>query len=197
MDEKILLRPATEEDALFVAMVVAEALDDDIMEQYEKAGNQIPESRRERIEMIESVVRHPDTLYTWRHVTVATKCDGTLVGAIVAYAGDDYAQRRDVTFDMLSALIKGSFDPEKMDPETQAGDYYLDSLAVMPSCRGKGVARMLLQSRIDYANSLGRPAILACSPDNQGAKHLYEALGFRDTHIYSLFGHPYWRMINE
>ena len=44
MDEKILLRPATEDDALFVAMVVAEALDDDIMEQYEKAGNQIPES---------------------------------------------------------------------------------------------------------------------------------------------------------
>ncbi|MCI7489795.1 MAG: hypothetical protein MSA83_03130, partial [Bacteroidales bacterium] len=88
MDEKILLRPATEDDALFVAMVVAEALDDDIMEQYEKAGNQIPESRRERIEMIESVVRHPDTLYTWRHVTVATKSDGTLVGAIVAYAGD-------------------------------------------------------------------------------------------------------------
>ena len=121
MDEKILLRPATEDDALFVAMVVAEALDDDIMEQYEKAGNQIPESRRERIEMIESVVRHPDTLYTWRHVTVATKSDGTLVGAIVAYAGDDYAQRRDVTFDMLSALIKGSFDPEKMDSETQAG----------------------------------------------------------------------------
>ena len=122
MDEKILLRPATEEDALFVAMVVAEALDDDIMEQYEKAGNQIPESQRDRIKMIESVVRHPDTLYTWRHVTVATKSDGTLVGAIVAYAGDDYAQRRDVTFDMLSALIKGSFDPEKMDPETQAGE---------------------------------------------------------------------------
>ena len=92
-------------------MVVAEALDDDIMEQYEKAGNQIPESRRERIEMIESVVRHPDTLYTWRHVTVATKSDGTLVGAIVAYVGDDYAQRRDVTFDMLSALIKGSVRP--------------------------------------------------------------------------------------
>ena len=68
MDEKILLRPATEEDALFVAMVVAEALDDDIMEQYEKAGNQIPESRRERIEMIESVVRHPDTLYTWHKI---------------------------------------------------------------------------------------------------------------------------------
>lgn len=197
MDEKILLRPATEEDALFVAMVVAEALDDDIMEQYEKAGNQIPESQRERIEMIESVVRHPDTLYTWRHVTVATKCDGTLVGAIVAYAGDDYAQRRDVTFNMLSALIKGSFDPEKMDPETQAGEYYLDSLAVMPSCRGKGVARMLMQSCIDYAKSQGRPAILACSPDNLGAKRLYEALGFRDTHIYSLFGHPYWRMINE
>ncbi|MDY3007577.1 MAG: GNAT family N-acetyltransferase, partial [Sodaliphilus sp.] len=120
-----------------------------------------------------------------------------LVGAIVAYVGDDYAQRRDVTFDMLSALIEGSFDPEKMDPETQAGEYYFDSLAVMPSCRGKGVARLLMQSRIDYAKSLGRPVILACSPDNLGAKRLYEALGFRDTHIYSLFGHPYWRMVNE
>ena len=87
------------------------------------------------------------------------------------------------------------FDVDAMDAETVAGEYYLDSLAVLPSYRGRGVARMLLQSGIDTAHRLNRPAILACAPNNVNAKRLYESLGFRATGMYSLFGHPYWRMV--
>ncbi|MDO4512190.1 MAG: GNAT family N-acetyltransferase [Bacteroidales bacterium] len=195
MDEKFTLRPATEADVPLLAMVVAEALDDDIMEQYERAGGEIPAERRERMALIEQVVSNPHTLYTWHHATISCAPDGTPAGALVAYSGDDYATRRGVTFRLFTGAL--SFDPEQMDAETVPGEYYLDSLAVMPSFRGRGVARMLLQSGIKKARALGRPAILACAPDNHGAKRLYESLGFKETYIYSLFGHPYHRMIVE
>lgn len=87
-----------------------------------------------------------------------------------------------------------SFDAENMVAETLPGEYYLDSLAVMPSYRGRGVARQLLESGIRQAEALRRPAILACSPQNTGAKRLYEKLGFRATYTYIIFGHPYIRM---
>lgn len=98
----VMLRAATEGDSAFVAMVVDEALDDDIMEQYERAGYQIPEQSRERMKLIEKVVCHPDTLYTWHHATMAIAPDGKPVGALVAYCGDDYMRRRKITFQMFA-----------------------------------------------------------------------------------------------
>lgn len=195
--EKITLRAATVHDVPFLAMVIAEALDDDIMEQYEQAGNRIPDAQRERMDIIEKVIAATDTLYTWHHGTIAQDAAGTPLGALVAYSGDDYMQRREVTFRMFASVVEQSFDPSTMDAETVPGEFYLDSLAVLPSHRGRGVARILLESGIKKAKSMARPAILACSPENVGAKRLYESLGFRGTHIYSLFGHPYWRMIHE
>ena len=194
---EVMLRAATEGDAAFVAMVVAEALGDDVMEQYERMGRRIPEERREQMALIEKVVRQTGTLYTWRHATIAVGADGAPIGALVAYCGDDYMSRRTLTFGMFEEAGGLSFDAEAMEAETLPGEYYLDSLAVLPSQRGRGVARTLLEAGISEAKALGRPAILACAPDNVGAKRLYEALGFRETRIYTIFGHPYWRMIRE
>lgn len=196
--EEVTLRAAVEDDAAFLAMVVAEALGDDIMEQYERLGSHVPEERREQMALIEKVVRHTGTLYTWRHATIAANADGMPIGALVAYSGDDYMSRRKLTFGMFETQSGGlSFDASTMEAETLPGEYYLDSLAVLPSYRGRGVARMLLEAGVGEAMALDRPAILACAPDNVGAKRLYEALGFRETRIYTIFGHPYWRMIKE
>lgn len=195
MNRTITLRKATAEDAAFLAMVVSEALDSHVMESYEAGNGIIPENQRPLMEVLESIILHPDTLYTWHHATIAQNAQGEAIGALVAYAGDDYMQRRDTTFSMFSSVMPLSFDVAAMDAETVAGEYYLDSLAVMPSHRGRGVARMLLQSGIATARELHRPAILACSPENLNAKRLYESLGFRAANLYSLFGHPYWRMI--
>ena len=195
MKQTITLRKATAADASFLAMVVSEALDSDVMECYEAANGVIPADRRQLMAVLESVILHPDTLYTWRHATIAQNAGGEAIGALVAYEGDDYMQRRDTTFSMFSSVMPLQFDVDTMDAETVVGEYYLDSLAVLPSYRGRGVARMLLQSGIDTAHRLNRPAILACEPNNVNAKRLYESLGFRATGMYSLFGHTYWRMV--
>lgn len=185
------LRQATKEDAPFIALVVIEALGEDIMERAH-AGN-IGDEERRKLELVAGVIRRDDTLYSWRHTLVAEDADGTPLGAMVAYPGDNYVAMRARTFALLAGLI--TFDVDTMDAETVPGEYYLDSLAVSPAARGKGVGKQLLCAARDNAFALSRPAILACAPDNTNAKALYEAMGFSHEGEMFIFGHQYLRMV--
>ena len=183
------IRPATISDAPFIALVIAEALGDDIME---RCQENISEQDGQRLALLADSIRQDNTLYSWRHTSIAQDTDGTPLGAIVAYPADNYMQMRATTFAMLSDLI--SFDVESMDAEARPGEYYVDSIAVVPSARGKGIARQLLLHAIAKAQEMLLPAILACEPNNLGAKALYESLGFRHDGDLFIFGHHYLRM---
>ena len=185
------LRRATQEDAPFLALVVMEALGDDIMERAH--ADNANDGDRHRLELITDVICRDDTLYSWRHALVAEDAGGTLLGAMVAYPGDGYVAMRDRTFSLLRELI--TFDTASMDAETVPGEYYLDSLAVSPLARGKGVGRQLLCAARDEAFAQSRPAILACAPENTNAKALYETMGFREEGELFIFGHKYLRMV--
>ncbi len=186
------IRKATIDDAPFIALVVVEALGDDIMERYpEHIGGQ----DRRRLELLAESIRQDGTLYSWRHSIIAQDEEGKPLGALVLYRGDEYMQMRRRTFSMLDELI--TFDVESMDAEAQPGELYLDSIAVLPHARGKGLARQLLQYGIGIAREKCLPAVLACEPNNLGAKALYESLGFKYDGDLFIFGHHYLRMLSE
>ena len=186
------IRKATIDDAPFIALVVVEALGDDIMERYpEHIGGQ----DRRRLELLAESIRQDSTLYSWRHCIIAQDEEGKPLGALVLYRGDEYMQMRRRTFSMLDELI--TFDVESMDAEAQPGELYLDSIAVLPHARGKGLARQLLQYGIGIAREKCLPAVLACEPNNLGAKALYESLGFKHDGDLFIFGHHYLRMLSE
>lgn len=187
----MILRHATREDAPFIALVVIEALGDSIMERAH-AGS-IGDEERRKLELVAGVIRRDDTLYSWRHTLMAEDADGTPLGAIVAYPGDDYVETRARTFALLDELI--TFNVASMDAETVPGEYYLDSLAVSPAARGKGIGKLLLRAARDEAFAMSRPAILACAPENVNAKAMYETMGFRQDGELFIFGHPYLRMV--
>ena len=90
-----------------------------------------------------------------------------------------------------------TFDVESMDAEAQPDELYFDSIAVLPHARGKGLARQLLQYGIGIAREKCLPAVLACEPNNLGAKALYESLGFKHDGDLFIFGHHYLRMLSE
>lgn len=186
------LRKATIDDAEFIALVVVEALGDDIME---RTSEGISEQDRYRLSLLADSIRTDGTLYCWRHATITQDEEGNYVGAIVAYPGDNYEEMRSLTFSMLKELV--TFDVSAMDAETCEGEYYLDSVAIMPGFRGKGVGRKLLLAGIDEARALLRPAVLACDPENLGAKALYESIGFCHQGDLFIFGHSYLRMVAE
>lgn len=191
--EEIRYRMATPADAGFVAEVVAEALGNPIMERIidgqETAGD------RQLLEQLTAVCKREDTLYSWKNTRLAVTRDNRPVAALVAYPGEGYMDCRKRTFALLGSLI--TFDTEKMEPETRDGEYYLDSISVHPHWRGKGIARVMMAEAAREAARMGRPAILACAPDNTGAKNLYESIGFHEEGHMFIFGEDYLRMVSS
>ncbi|HBC28716.1 MAG TPA: hypothetical protein DC006_03410 [Prevotellaceae bacterium] len=191
--EKITYRMATAMDAAFVALVVAEAVGGALMERVCEGHK--TDRDRALLKQLTAVCRRDDTLYSWRHTRLAVNAGGQPVGALVAYVGEGYRERRARTFALLEEFV--TFDVDRMDDETRDGEYYLDSLAVLPPWRGRGIARRLLACAQADAARMGRPAILACAPGNTGAKHLYESLGFREEGHMFIFGEDYLRMVSS
>ena len=180
----VMLRPACADDAPFIAAVVMEALGSDVMSRLDTVS---PDSA------IVEVCRRTDTLYSWCHTCIAAFPDGRPAGALVAYRGENYRQMQRTTFAMLRHLI--TFDLEKMDDEAQAGEYYIDSVAVLPESRGLGLGRRLLEHAIACARREGLTAVLACDPHNTKARNLYERLGFHVGGRLFIFGEDYLRMV--
>lgn len=146
-------------------------------------------------EQIESFARHicirEDVLYSWRNTLIA-ELDGTAVGMLTAYDGRYYHEMRLRTM----ALVKEHLGVEfpGMEDEAVAGEYYLDSLAVMPHYRGRGIGRELLRRGIAQGQDLGLSVTLAVDPCNDRAKALYHSLGFRPRGTLFIFGHNYDKM---
>ena len=64
-----------------------------------------------------------------------------------------------------------------MDDETQAGELYLDSLAVLPDYRRQGIAQCLLHATKEKADKMGLPF---------GVKVKMSVPFFRDTDVTNL-----------
>lgn len=187
----LLLRPATKLDAPVIARNVMAAWGTD------PSAAAPEDATGQLLQAMTQICGRDDTLYSYRHTTIAEAADGTAVGSLTAYDGALYEPLRDVTFALLSALM-GQPAPTHNDIETHAGEYYCDSLAVSPSHRGQGVATALLRHAEQQAAAAAAEVntmALAVAPDNAAAQRLYERLGYHnDGSSICLFGHTFSRM---
>ncbi len=181
------LRPATPDDAPFIAKVMIEAIHRDTLQ----PDGTLRAEYQKTFQRVLPVVLRTDTLYSWKHATIAETQNGTPIAGIIAYKGENYKDTRRTTFALLADVL--DFDPTKMDDEARPGELYIDSLATMPPYRGTGVGRTLIQHWIQKAKEQGLTATLAVSPDNPRALALYQHLGFRDAGPLFIFGENYRR----
>ena len=128
METGITLRKATRADSRFIAENVLRAL-------------HIDETDNEHIEHLAGICSREDTLYSWRNATIALY-NHIPAGLMVAYDGARYRQMRDITFPLISMYVGDDY--HDMDDEATAGEYYLDSLAVLPKYRNRGIASALI-----------------------------------------------------
>lgn len=183
---ELLIRKATEADVPFLALTIMEALDYEVYDE-----SRITAETQAILEQALKVVASTHTLYTWKHGWIAEK-QGEYAGALVAYDGTDYEQRRAVTFSMFGDSAE---EYEEMDLETGPGEFYLDSLFVRPEYRRQGVATALLRHGIEQAKLQGIPKVtLAVHPQHSNAERLYRSLGLRTTGNFHIFGEDYHRM---
>ena len=177
--------PATPDDARFVARHVLEAL------HWHMYDEPLRTEQRQAWDELTAVCRREDVLYSYKHALLA-KIGDEPVGLILAYDGANYRPLRTRTFALLPAFA--SMDVESMEDEAVAGEYYIDSLAVVPALRGKGVGAALLAQAVAQATALGLRPTLLVDPDNPAARQLYTACGFRENGAVTAFGQTYLRM---
>lgn len=117
-----------------------------------------------------------DSQYSYRNTLVALDDDDSVVGVCVGYDGARLHDLRRRFFEGARHFL--GRDMEGMDDETSPDEFYLDTLAVAPSQRGKGVGTQLLKASIERAKASGKPAGLLVDKTNPKAAALYHSLGF-------------------
>ena len=136
--------------------------------------------------MTRLVERH-DSQYSYLHTIVAL--DGKdVIGCCVSYEGGRlHALRRAFIDEVLASF---GIDYSDMEDETQAGELYIDSLAVDAHYQGKGIATALLKATCEKAFALRLPVGLLVDKGNPAAERLYTRLGFRYVNDASWGSHP-------
>ena len=153
--------------------------------------------------MMLDLVLMDDSQYSWRNAFVAVDDEAApddiehapVAGAIVGYDGKDLHRLRSRFQE--AAMADWQMDYSNMDDETAEGEFYLDSLAVYPHYRKRGIASQLLNRFIEHAASLGLPAALLVDKGNPSAERLYTSLGFEYRNDATWGGHAMRHLVHK
>lgn len=175
---KITLRPARVEDAPTIAMAIALAIGDEFA-LHDYCGD-------DYLAVLTEIARAEDTQYSWRYAMVA-ECEGCHAGAVVGYDGARLQELREGTFSILRREVGRV---PNIDDETEAGEYYLDSVAVIPEFRGRGIGAALVDAFCERAFAEGAERVgLIVDCENPDAEKLYLSQGFERVGERLFFGH--------
>ena len=143
--------------------------------------------------MMTMLVEREDSQYSYRNTLVAMDAD-RVVGISVSYDGGLLHELRRAFIE--AAKEHFGKDHTGMDDETQAGELYLDSLAVLPEYRHQGIARVLLMATKERANKMRLPCVgLLVDKSNPAGEALYSSAGFRYVGDSRWGGHPMKHMV--
>lgn len=118
---------------------------------------------------------------------------GEPLGLAVLYPGDRAAALDEPFRRRLRALGL----PDRIDPEAAPGELYLDTLAVAPRARGRGLGGLLLEAGVARAGALGLPRVGLLVEDGNPAARLYARHGFLATGRRRVAGHLYTHLARE
>ena len=170
---KIKIEPATPDRASHIASLIMEAMNPGCCQNLAGAHHTLAEFHQ----VMERLVRMEDSQYSYRNTLLATNSEGITAGIIVSYDGAQLKALRKRFIEEAKETF--GIDYTGMDPETQEGELYIDSLPVPAAFRGKGIAKMLLKAVIEKGREMGLPAVgLLVDKGNPKAERLYADMGF-------------------
>lgn len=180
---KITIRSARVEDAATIARAVAMAIGDkEVLRAY--CGD-------DYMAVLTQIATTKGTQYSWQYALVA-EVDGTAAGAVVGYDGDDLQPLREGTFAIVRQLT-GRIP--NIANETEGGEYYLDSVGVLPEFRGLNVGRTLVREFCNKVFATQHNCVgLIVDSNNPQAERLYTSLGFERVGTRLFFGHRMWHL---
>ena len=180
----IEIKDACKEQAADIARLIMMAMTDDCCLHFCGVGHGLDDFLRMMILLVE----RDDSQYSYRNTLVATD-EEQVVGIAVSYDGARLHALRQA-FIQAARMYIGK-DHSDIDDETQAGELYLDSLAVEPHYRRQGIAQRLLMATKEKADRMRLPCVgLLVDKGNPSAERLYTSVGFRYANDSSWGGHP-------
>lgn len=137
-------------------------------------ANKFVKNPNDTLQLFERFTALPANQYSYENILVWD--DGTIQGLICGYDGALLHTLRNSFLNYIKLNQGISIIPED---ETQAGEFYIDCLAVFPHNQGKGIGRKLIIALKDYAGSHNFDKLgLLVNTTNPDAKKLYLKLGF-------------------
>ncbi len=182
--DMIEIRKATKSQAEEIARLIMTAMTEECCLFFCGKGYGLEDFLR----MMTLLVAREDSQYSYLNTLVAM--DGEkLAGISVSYDGGRLHKLRKAFIETAREMI--GKDHNGMDDETQAGELYLDSLAVVPAYRRQGIARQLLLATQERAKEMGLPCVgLLVDQGNPVGEALYASVGFRYVNDSLWGGHP-------
>lgn len=185
----IEIREASKSQAAEIASLIMTAMTDDCCLYFCGEGYGLEDFHK----MMTMLVERENSQYSYRNTLVAMDAD-KVVAISVSYDGGRLHELRRAFIEAAKEQI--GKDHSGMDDETQAGELYIDSLAVLPDYRRQGIARKLLLATKERANCLGLPRVgLLVDKDNPVGEALYTSVGFQYVNDNQWGGHPMKHLI--
>lgn len=181
-------RLATPQDKTSVAILMVQAMDD-LAKKFVKSDN-----LTDAIPAFEHFFVQKNNQYGYENTIVGEDETG-IVGSITAYDGAKLDELRQPVLDYLKTHYNFN---TAIENETQAGEFYLDTVSVFPHKQGLGIGAKLIQAMIQHAKKLGHERVgLLVDKTNPKAKSLYLRLGFEVVDEKSLLGGAYEHLVFE
>lgn len=182
------IRPAKKSDYLQVAPLIVQAMEDLAIKFTQNSDLE------KSIPVFEYFFQQKGNQYSYANTLVFEE-DGEIIGSITGYDGNKLNELRTPFLEHLLNEFEFAQVPED---ETEAGEFYLDTVSVSEYHQGKGIGRKLIQAMIEHASEKGFDKVgLLVDVENPAAKKLYERIGFKVVKTKNLLGGKYEHLIFE
>lgn len=164
------IRKAKKSDSTYLAPILLLAMEDIIYKFIKK------EEYAAAKDFLQYFVERENNQYSYENCYVAEE-NNEIIGAVDIYKGDDIEKLRKPIIEYVRKHYNPEFNPES---ETEAGEFYIDSLGINPNHQGKGIGSQILQFLIaEYVQKNKQTLGLLVEEENPLAKKLYLKLGFK------------------
>ena len=177
-----MIRTATPADAPFVAPLMFQAMSEIVFKLIQR------EDPLESVRFLERLFLKQNNQYSYENTLVYEK-DKQILGSLVYYNGAHIDPLSQSVFD----FVKDSYGHNiRLEKETQAGEFYIDTLSVLPAAQGKGIGSKLITHLKKVAT---QPIGLLVDVQNPEAERLYTRLGFEYVNEQTLAGGRYKHLV--
>jgi len=166
------IKKATKNLAPEIADLIMMAMTDECCLYFCGEGYGLDDFRKMMISLVEVEVSQ----YSYKNTFVAMVL-GKVVGISVCYDGSRLRKLRRAFITAAKDYI--GKDHTGIDDETQAGELYLDSLAVLPEYRRLGIAKKLVMTAKKRADRMRLRLGLLVDKDNPEGEAFYTHVGFQ------------------